>query len=59
MRSCVLYLYVFSALMMDRDESFLRDTSCLRFRPELGVFCGLDSVKGGTWLAIDLKGNWL
>lgn len=44
---------------MNRDESFDRESSCLSYRPDLGIFCGLDSVKGGAWLAIDIKGKFM
>lgn len=42
---------------MNRDESFLRETEFLQYWPDLGIFCGKDVEKGGTWLAIDQKGN--
>lgn len=42
---------------MNRDESFLRDTFPLQYWPEYEIFCGKDTLKGGTWLGINKKGN--
>ena len=41
---------------MNRDESFLRETAPLQYWPDLGIYCGRDVMKGGTWLATDKKG---
>lgn len=42
---------------MNRDESFHRETAPLQYYPDLGIYCGRDAVKGGTWLATDKRGN--
>ena len=49
--------FLFSAFAFNRDESFLRETAHLQYWEDLGIYCGRDVKKGGTWLAIDQKGN--
>ena len=44
---------------MNRDESFLRETASLQYWSDTETFCGKDLVKGGSWLVINKKGNWL
>lgn len=52
----ILFLFL-SALAMNRDESFLRETANLQYWPDTQTFCGRDLAKGGTWLAINKKGK--
>jgi uncharacterized protein with NRDE domain len=42
---------------MNRDESYLRETAPLQYCSNLGIYCGKDAVKGGTWLSADKRGK--
>ena len=44
---------------MNRDESFLMETASIQYWSDTETFCGKDLVKGGSWLVINKKGNWL
>lgn len=39
---------------MNRDESFHRPSTNIQINSN--IICGKDLEKGGTWLAIDIKG---
>lgn len=54
----LLTFNIYSALAMNRDESFDRSTASLQYWPDLDVYCGKDLDKNGTWLAINKKGKF-